>query len=344
MPRYEYDDGIAGVPWWISALALGLGVLIVAVLIGSCSGLTRTGPTEVALIRNGGPLDSKDIRTVKPPEAAYSVNGMWSEVRKYIASNEQRFYTITTDPDRADNPSATFVEVPTKDGVQVKIEATTLFHTAFTGEDEDPLLREFDERFGNREFRESGSDDAKYVWDGNDGFSAFLDTIFRPVLVSTIREEIGGLNCADLVSSCALIQQGNNADGQPNLTGKTEDANESFQEVADAVQAKLATRVTSALGGPYLEDFSFQIARVELPENVQGAIDQAQSAFADIAQQRANAQAAKFEAERGEQLIKQYREAPALAQIEIARILSESDNGSTIILDSGSELGLNVKP
>jgi hypothetical protein len=322
---------------WKIIVAAIVVVVLAGLFLGSCKSVNRTGPTEVALIRNGGWLDDKTIRTVRPPESQFTVSGLFSEVRKYISNKEQRFYTITTDPNRADNPSATFVEVPTKDGVQVRIEATTLFNTSFTGEDQDPLLREFDQRFGNRKFKDSGSGKELYVWEGNDGFSAFLDTIFRPVLVSTIREEIGGLKCADLVSSCALINQ-DTSKASTSVSGQ--DNQDSFQKVADEVQTKLQKRVEDALDGLYLENFSFQIARVELPGNVQTAINEAQSAFASIAQQRANSEAAKFEAQRARQLAKQYRNAPSLAQIEIAKILKDSN--ATVIM-GGGDYGFNLK-
>lgn len=333
-------------------------VLLIGLVIGGCKSLTRTGPGEVAVIRNGGPLDSKDIRTTLPPETGFAFQGLFSSKRTYIADDQQRFYTISSDPDRADNPSATSIVVPTRDGVQVSIEGTTNFHTTFTGDGataeeceaaglpedcKDPNLWLFDERFGNRTFTESGSDDSLHVWeDGDTGWSAFLDAQFRPVLVSTFREEIGSLDCAELVSSCALIQQGAESAGN-NLAGlkvPENDSEASFQEVAAAVQSKLDTRLQAALGGTFFADFQVQIEKVVLPEEVQDKINTAQAAFAGIAEQRANAEAAKFEALRAKRLAQQYEKSPVLGQIEIAKVLEGSN--ATIILDGSSGVGLNV--
>ena len=342
-------------------LALVLAVVAVLVLcgvaIGGCKGLFRTDPGEVAVERNGGPLDSKGVRGTLPQETGYAFHGLFTTKRSYIASDQQRFYTISTDGDTADNPSATSITVPTKDGVQVSIEGTTNFHTVFTGEgatdaeceaagyDEgcgDVALLDFDNQFGNREFTESGSSDSHHVWDGDDGWSAFLDQQFKPTLVSTFREEIGSLNCADLVSSCSLIQQGAAASGQlvtepvnPADADEKQEAN--LQVIAERVQAKLDSRLEAALNGKFLDEFQVQIEKVILPESIQEKINTAQSAFAGIAEAQANAEAARFEALKNERLAKSYIDSPVLGEIEIAKVLSESDNGSTIILGGGSQ-------
>jgi hypothetical protein len=324
---------------WMVGMAL-IVFILVALLLGSCSGLTRTEPGEVALIRNGGPFDTTDIRTTKPVNSGYSFNGLASEVRKYIASDQQRFYYVSSDPERADNPNVTTIEVPTRDGVTVKIEGQTLFHTVFTGTEDDQALRDFDTAYGNRELTKVGTDDEKVrVWDGDEGWDAFLDTFFRPVLESTLREEVGGLPCEVLVSSCAVLDQAGSQGVNVLAEGENLNDEAAFQKVQADVEAKLQTRIDSALSGHYLDEFQFELVSVKpASEEVQNRIDSAQAAAAGIAEAKADAEAAKFQATGAEDLVGQYgRE--AAAQIKIAETLKDSN--ATVIL-GGSSFGLNL--
>jgi regulator of protease activity HflC (stomatin/prohibitin superfamily) len=326
--------------------AIGGAIAIVALLwlcgvgIGACKSLGSTGPGEVAVLINGGWFDSKDQRDVEPPSSGYKVPGLYTQWRKYIHESQQRFYTIRPGDSGADEAEAEVV-VPTRDGVQVSIEGTTNFHTTFSGEDDDPNLLAFDTRFGNRTY--AGD---KYVWDDDGGWEAFLAAQFRPVLVSTFREEIGGLDCAELVSSCALIQQGAQQTGQIDIEAVQEagdKAEASFEEVASAVEAKLETRMEAALGGQFLTGWEVQIERVVLPEEVQGAIDTAQSAFAAVSEQRARAEAAKFEAKRIAERAKALS-TPGAAALEIAALYAEAcgSGGSTCVVDATGGIGLNL--
>jgi regulator of protease activity HflC (stomatin/prohibitin superfamily) len=322
---------LAGVGMFIAAALVFGGGLV----IGACNSLDSTGPTEVAVVQNGGPLDAKDQREVVGPSSGWMVPGLFSGWHVYPSADEQRFYTVTTDEGRADSPTATTIAVPTKDGVQVSLEATTFFRTAFTGEDDDPLLREFDLSYGNREF------DGKHVWDGSDGWAAFLDAQFRPVLENTVREEIGRFDCAQLVSSCALIQAGQSGEIDFEQVAEAGDSNQSnFDRVQDAIQTKLAERIDATLGGPYLEGIEFRMARITLPGDVQAAIDEAQSSFAAVATERANYEKSKFEAQRLSRLARQYEKSPALAMKETAESLANNSE-ATIIL-GGEEFALGA--
>jgi regulator of protease activity HflC (stomatin/prohibitin superfamily) len=335
--RFTTSDGYSTRPTgygWLAILgACIVGIILFFVVIGGFISLTRTGPTEVALCRNGGPLDSKDIRQVIPPGSTYKVPGLFTDCRKYIAGNEQRFYTITSDPDEGDRPGVDFVQVPTKDGVNVSLEATMYFHTAFTddtGKVDDPLLRQFDTQYGNRTF------DGSKVYDGTEGWEKFLDVIARPVIDNAIREEIGQYNCADLVSSCALIQ----SQGQVDLTKISGENNtRNFEAVQNAIQTRLAAGVNSALGGDYLNRFQFRLAKVRLPANVQGSIDNAQASFADIAKAQAEQKQSQFEAQRLSNLAQQYAKSPGLATIDAVKAVP---SGSTVILNSGGSSGAGV--
>jgi hypothetical protein len=365
-----------GISAWGTGKKVAVGVVafialifLFGFLIGGCKSMDRTDPSEVAVVYNGGPFDSKDFRETVAPSSSFKVPGLFSQWRNYIPSSIQRYYTITSDPDRADNPSATYVEVPTKDGVQIKLEASTLFHTAFTGEGAsaedcetagfdancgDVLLAQFDEQYGNRKFTESGEKTPHHVWEGTDdeGWSAWLDTIFRPILISTIREEIGKVDCADLVSSCALIQQGSTAAGQPDLAAlseKGENNTATFAEVSAAVEDKLQERLTAAMGHEYLilgspdgdeSSQAIQIEKVVLPADIQSAIDTTQSAFAEVTTEKANLEKAEYQAEAAKLLAKEYNNRPELVYLEAAKALGDSSNATIILGEPGTGLNL----
>lgn len=323
---------------WISRMTpirwiVGI-LLLLAVFIAGCGAVTsiyKTGPTEVAVVRNAGPLDNRTIDTITGPSSSLQIPGFFQEVRKYIASNEQRFFTISSDPDESDSGNEDFVQVPTADGVQVRLDATAYFNTAFDDTEEGKaLVAEFDSQFGNREF------DGHHVWDGTNGWNAWLGDIFRPVLENTIREEIGSVNCAELISSCALIQQSQTTGG-PDFTELAEQGAQNqanLEAVQQGIEEKLGERVNATLGEAYLRNISFRLVRVTLPDTVQTAIDDSQASFAQISQAKAQEEKAKFDAERARQLVEQYGRA-GLAQLEMAKELKDCQS-CTIILGGDS--------
>lgn len=326
------------------ALLVGavLFVLAFGVFIGSCSSLNRTEPGEVNLIRNGGWFDDRSIREVRSPNSGYAVSGLFSEVRRYIAGDQQRYYTVASDPSLDSKGGTSFIEVPTRDGVEVAIDAQVLFRTAFTTKDghltdeSEALLREFDERFGNRTFTPREGD-AKKVWEGGAGWNAFLDAIFRPVVENAFREEIGSVNCAELVSSCALVQ----SSGKVDLAALAEaDNRASFNRIQGAVQDQIEQGVGRALGGEFLVGYRVQLTKVSLPPDVQHAINRAQASFAQIAEARAQNVQSKFEAARNRRLAEAYASSPGLALIKAAEELSGNSKATVILGTPGA--GFNI--
>lgn len=336
-----------GVPVGVRFLILGIVVVlfigVFGALIGGCSSLNRPGPTEVALIRNGGPLDDKSIREVRSPNSAYAVSGLFSEPRMYIAGCEQRYYSVGSDPSLGGEAGAnSFIEVPTRDGVEVGIDAQILFRTAFTNracdvtEESEALLRSFDERFGNRTFETPGGDSAK-VWEGTAGWEAFLDRMVRPIVENAFREEIGSVNCADLISSCALVQ----SSGEVDLAALAErDNSGNFNRIQKNVQAQIDSGVLRALGEEYLRGFRVQLTKVTLPKDVQVAINQAQASFAQIAESRAQKVQAQYQAEANERLAAAYRNNPGLAYVQAAKELAGNSSATIILGEPGAGLNL----
>ena len=326
----------------ILAVVVLLFIVVCGALIGGCSSLNRPGPTEVALIRNGGPLDNKSIREVRAPSSGYAVSGLFSEPRMYIAGCEQRYYSVSSDPSRGSESGADFIKVPTKDGVLVEVDAQVLFRTAFTTkaceltDDAKALLERFDTQFGNRNFAAKDGDSHK-VWEGNSGWNAFLDTILRPVVENAFREQVGSVNCADLVSSCALVQS--SVQGQ-SVSFTASDNRENFERIQTAVQDQLEAGVKAALGDDYLGDFHVQLTKVTLPKSVQEAIDAAQASFAQIAEAKAQKIQADYQAEANERLAAAYKGNPVLAYIQAAKELGRNANATIILGEPGAGLNL----
>ncbi len=322
--------------------AIGAIIFGFIVLIGALESVNRTGPTTVSVIRNGGPFDNKDIREVRAPSSSVTVSGLFSDVRDYIAGNENRYYKVSSDPSLGDQSGADFIKVPTKDGVNVEIDGQITFRTDFTNEagevtpcnevvdcsGYDDLVEKFDTAYGNRKFTSKDGHSHK-VYEGNDGWNAFLDSLFRPVVENAFREQIGSVNCSDLVSSCALVQS--SVQGQEaNVKFTPKDNKANFESIQNNVQDEIENGVRSALGGEYLTGFKVQLTKVTLPKTVQGAIDDAQSNFAQIAEARARKEQAQYQAEANEILSKSLRSNPNLTYLKAVETLKNST--ATIIL------------
>ena len=315
-----------------------VAAIVFAIFAFSGFGLASMDAGHVGVVRNGGPLDDKDIRQILQPAQSLTWTGWLSEdPHPYPASNVQRFYTITSDPRGGDRAGVDVVQVPTRDGVQVGIEATLFFN--FVGESNPQLLRQFDSNFGTRTFPVQERDGERLSpWEGDDGFAAMLDTVLRPVINNDLRQEVGQFRCAQLVSSCALVAQGQRAGAG---TPSEEDSNANLQEIQEKINTSLAEDIQRTLGAAYFPNIRFNLSRVTLPANVQTAIDQAQSAFADVSKSRARVRQAEFQNQANRLLARTYRESPELAQIEAIKSIPE---GAEVIFNVGGQggPGLNV--
>src|SRR5215207_7837027 len=257
----------------------GLGVLGGVLLIGGAlvalicliivaSGFSRTGPNEVGVVYNGGPLDKKTQRQLIAPSSGLTWTGWLSQdPRLYPSEGSPRRYIITSSPGRGDRVGVDVLRVPTEDGVDVGLEAKISFTTAFTGVGDDKLMKEFDARFGNRTYPFPGGGPRLHPWDGDEGFGAFLDTEFRPVLDNALRETIGRFRCDELVSSCALLSNKGGALDQK--SGAATNAN--LVAVQKAIGDALNDDLASNLGGSYFKNVQVVVSAVRLPDRVQTA-------------------------------------------------------------------------
>lgn len=298
----DRSDGFFNVMF--GAIVVGVVVGIITI-IGVLGGFDKTTGGEVAVVRNGGLLDNHKIRQVIDPASGLTWTGFWSSTHKYPA--QQRFYTITADQNRGDRAGVDVVHTPSADGVNVGIEGTVYFTLNL----DHGVVKQFDNKFGTRKFR--GQDgQSRYPYDGDDGWSGFLDQIVRPVIENDLREQIGSFRCAQLVSSCSLVQN----NGSVKAVKGVVHTNANIAEIQRSINSSLEKDLKGTLGGDFLTNIRFNLVRVTLPPKVQDAVDNAQSAFAQVSQSQARVQQARLDAQANRIRQKGYKGCPACAAID----------------------------
>jgi hypothetical protein len=304
--------------------ATGVLAVIGLLLLVGVSGLkfVRQPLGYVGVVRNGGPLDDRRVRQVLLPGSRLTFTGMFSKApHNYPSVRSLRSYSVTSDPKRGSRPGVDVVSVPTRDGVQLGIEATVFLR--FVGESDVKVLKRFDSTVGTRRFSLPDGNEL-YAWQGADGFAAMLDSVFRPVLDNDLRREVATFDCAEIVSSCALVRPSKRA---PLPDGSA------IQTIEQRIDRSLGADLLATIGQPYFRELRFRLIRVQLPEPVQTAIDQAQAEFANVSRDRARLQQARYQARRTRMLGRAYRENPALATIDAIRAAPEK---STVIVSAGN--------
>jgi hypothetical protein len=301
-------------------LLIGGGLVALICLIIVASGFARTGPNEVGVVYNGGPLDKKTQRQLIAPSSGLTWTGWLSQdPRLYPSEGSPRRYLITSEGGGGDRPGVDAVRVPTADGIDVGLEAKISFTTAFTGAPDDDLMKSFDARFGNRTF---ASFDGRrlHPWEGDDGFAAFLDTEFRPV------------------SSCALIGRSRNVLVDSEAGSQT---NANLLKVQDAVATALDNDLERNLGAPYFSNVQIIVSAVRLPERVQQAVNEAQAQFAEVNKSKADLQKARIAKQVNDTLGRSYSNCPACAQIDALKAIPS--NVTAISLGGNGSVALSGK-
>src|SRR4029079_1164018 len=309
-----------------SAVSLGgraTGVaLVVLALVGgfvTSNGFTRTDGGQIAVIRNAGPLDNRQFRQVVEPGSSLTWTGLFSENHPYPGS--QRFYTISADPKKADSGGVDVESVPTSDGVEIGLEATMYFDL-----NQDPrVLKGFDDKYGTRTYRDKNGE---YIaaWEGDLGWSTFLDAVIRPVISNDLRQEVGNFRCIDLQASCALVQNNGLKPAQVAAVvkggGTVNNAN--IAKIQEAINKSLKEDFESTLGGPYITNVVFRVSKVALPVKLQLAVTDSQASFAQITQAQAKIASATAEAAANSQRQQGYENCPACAQINLRKAIPPS--------------------
>lgn len=290
-----------------SATVLGL-VVGIPVIVGTLSAWDSTNAGQVAVVRNGGPFSNSNIRLVIQPASSLKWTGVWTSTHKYPAT--QRFYTITSAPGKGDRAGVDVVQTPSSDGVEMGIEGTLYFSLNL-----DPkIVKDFDNKFGTRTF--TGADGkTRHAYDGDGGWSDFLDQIIRPVIDNDLRQQVGDFRCAELVSSCALVQNTANAAA----TAGNNNAN--IAKVQDAINSSMATDLKNTLGDDFLTNIRFNLVKVTLPPNVQDAVNKAQAAYAQVSETQAQVAQAKALADANKAKQDGYNACPVCGQIDLLKSL-----------------------
>ena len=328
-PRGERGVGFA-------VASIGIALLLVIVGLVALSAFARTGPNEVGVVYNGGPLDKKTQRQLIPPASGLTWTGWLSQdPRLYPSEGSPRRYIITSTPGRGDRVGVDDLRVPTADGIDVGLEAKISFTTGFTGQENDALVKEFDARFGNRTYPVPGQAGRLHPWEGDEGFGAFLDTEFRPVLDNALRETLGRFRCDELVSSCALLSNKGGALDQKSGAA----TNQNLVEVQKAIGAALNTDLSQNLGGQYFKSVQVVVSAVRLPDRVQQAVNEAQAQFAEVNKANADLQKARIRKQVNDTLGRSYENCPACAEIDALKSIPATVNA--ISLGGGGSIALN---
>jgi hypothetical protein len=288
-------------------------VLIAAfLLLAGTACFSKPEAGEIGVQRGGGPVEGKAFKDILCP--GQGTKTVWNDsVHYYPHSGVQRYFTIGQGEGDLKVP----VRVQTSDGFFVTLRGTLYFNTTFDCTDDGRArVREFDSAYGVRKFAEPGGSDAggKYPYEGDRGWIAFLDTVARPVIVNELAQTMQGFRCRELISSCALVT----GDGTSAEVGTTRIDYEAIQQ---AVATGMQTEMEDTLGDEYLTGWRFVMQQPMLEREVQDAINRSQAAYANVSVQRAAKDAAEQQRQAAEKLAAVYESSPALAQIEMLRIL-----------------------
>ncbi len=296
---------------------VGVLVMIFAVIVPGfayITSFTKADGGHVIVVRNGGPFDNNSIRQIIEPNSGLVSAGLFSSEHPYPST--QRNFKVSGSQNADSNE---VINVPTKDGVLVGVEGTFYFDVNYTDE---KVLRTFDDRYGTRTYPVPGGSQLS-AWDGEPGWNAFLSFTLGNLVQNVLRQEIGNVECADLVASCSLAR---NASAQaagvtlnPNGAG-----NQTINKVQRAVNDGFTADVDNVLGVPVLIHPRFVLSKVDLPPNVQAAINQAQAAFAGVTESQAALQRAQIDAQTNQQRQTGYTVCPACATIDELHALPPS--------------------
>ncbi|MFL5827966.1 MAG: SPFH domain-containing protein [Thermoleophilaceae bacterium] len=319
------------------------GLLLVVAIVGvSGARFARQDVGHVGVVRNGGPFDSRKVRQILAPGQGLTWTGWYSQKpHSYPASHVTRLYTVTSDPKRGSRSGVDVITVPTKDGVQVGLEASVFLR--FVGESDVKTLTRFDVSVGTRRFSTADGREL-YPYQGDDGFNAMLDTIFRPVLENDLRAEIGRFRCAEIVASCAQVRGP--------VASRLRQPSANVPRIQSWLATSLQRDLTTTLGQRYFWDIRVRLARIKLPGNVQTAVDKSQAQYASVNAARAEYKQARYQNARNQLLARTYNSSPALANIETMKalpphttlILGPGGKTPNLLLGAGGTVGTGLTP
>lgn len=342
--RLGGEGGEQGEVYLGAVIGSVVAILVVVGLIFGIIALTSFNSTDgghVAVVRNGGPLDNTRIRQVLPVNSGNTYTGLFSSIHNYPTS--QRYFTIDSSGNGDSDESVT---VPTADGVEVSIDAQVLFTLNTSTQGNYAVLKAFDNNYGTRSFRCSNGG-TKAVYDGDAGFSCFLEQIVGPIITNDLRQSVGDLKCADLVASCSLVQNQSSQLDQ----SKVGLGNVNLRKIESDIDQSLQQDLNQTMHGDYINVDNFNLIKVILPTQLQQAITSAQTQFAQVSSAKAQQQVAitqantrlqqaKIDAQANEAKQKGYNNCPTCASIDETKALP---SGITVYAPGNSNVALPTK-
>jgi hypothetical protein len=254
----------------VGATVLGVIVLVFLFItaIGVLGSFKGTDPGVACIVQEGGPLDGRSVKEVRQGGEGVKSIGIWNHQR--CVPSTQRNYIISADPNESDSKAIDFVEVPTKDAVNARVEGQALFQVNTTP----AVLTDFYKKYGVRTFN------GKHLWDGDKGWDSFLAIQIRPIIDNALREAVGNFNCTELNNTCQYVQ---NAQDAVKNGAKAVNTNQNLAQAQTQIEQTLQRDLNSTLGGNYFENIRFRLRGVKFAPQVQAQITRAQAARAGAA-------------------------------------------------------------
>jgi regulator of protease activity HflC (stomatin/prohibitin superfamily) len=250
--------------WLAAGVVLLLGAVVAfVVFIGFLGSFKGTDPGVACVIQEGGPFDGRSVSEVRQGGEGVKSIGIWNKQR--CVPSTQRNYIISADPNESDSKSVDFVEVPTKDAVNVRVEGQALFQVNTTPN----TLKDFYKKYGVRTFG------GKHLYEGDSGWNNFLSIQIRPIIDNALREAVGNFNCTELNNTCQYVQ---NANAAVKNGAKAVDNNQNLAQAQTQIETTLQRDLNSTLGGNYFENIRFRLRGVKFPQGVTDQIAKAQAA------------------------------------------------------------------
>ena len=301
---------------------------------------------SVGVVRNGGPFDNKAIKDCLAPAGHRKYIGLNSTVHYYPAQGVQRYFKITSDPNEGADYQAV-VTAKSADGFNIHLTGTFYFSTAFGCDAQRKLTEDFDKQFGVRKFPDPKGGDDKAAWDGDRGWSSFLNAVFLPIIQNELRVSMLKFNCDEVVSSCSLVaSRGGLADVGARIDkAKAKQSGVNLQKIQAEIENGFTKELRDTLGKDYFVNIKFLMSQPRLDRYIESKINTSLGAFSVVSQARAQVEQAKQQAAAAQNLAKVYKNNPALVELEKWRIIcgtSTTTTGKGTTANNGGCQGVTI--
>ncbi|HEV7872048.1 MAG TPA: hypothetical protein VGO95_12395 [Modestobacter sp.] len=118
----------------------------------------------------------------------------------------------------------------------------------------------FDDKYGTRPY--PGPDGQIAAWEGDEGWSAFLNFTLGNLVQNVLRQEIGNVECADLVASCSLAANSSAQAAAAAVIDPNANGNQTINQVQAAVNDAFSRDVNDVLGVDTLIHPRFVLSKI----------------------------------------------------------------------------------